>query len=121
MGKLMSKRLIQYYDENIMGRVFYDRLQHCTDCRLHFSCNVLDPNGHGITCPKCNKWDHLLDVGTVEIRLVETDNPSNVGHDWNNKDELAYDDGEIEPEYNYFGIQSQKVDKSGCHPWDETE
>lgn len=121
MGKLMSKRLIRYYDEEIMGRIYHDELQYCTECRLHFSCNVTDSNGHGIVCPKCGEWDHLLDVGIVEVRLVETWNPKIVGHDWNKEDGTAPDNGEFEPHYMYDGIEPQKIEKSGCHPWDGTE
>ncbi|MCY9593980.1 hypothetical protein PC41400_14695 [Paenibacillus chitinolyticus] len=117
MGKLMPIRIIQHYDEKIIGHIFYDELQYCIECSLHFSCNIVDSNGNGIKCPKCSSGDHLLDVGTVEIKLVETSNPSNIASEW----AAAYEDEELEPEYHYFGVKPQIINNTNCYPWDGSE
>ncbi|WP_372011355.1 hypothetical protein NBRC13296_12365 [Paenibacillus chitinolyticus] len=117
MGKLMSKQIIRHYEDNILGRIFYDEMQYCVTCRLHFSCNILDSNGCGIKCPKCGSGDKLLDVGTVEIKLVETSNPSNIASEW----AAAYEDEELEPEYHYFGVKPQITNTTNCYPWDGSE
>jgi len=70
MAKFSNYRLIDYYKERYLNKTFIDTLLYCVPCDLHFTVNILDANGHGVICPRCQSED-LIEVGSAQVKLVE--------------------------------------------------
>ncbi|NHN35552.1 hypothetical protein [Paenibacillus agricola] len=115
MACLPNQRLQDYYKSNIQGKTFLDELLYCFNCNLHFSVNLLDPNGHGIRCPKCHSKDEqtIINVGCVEVKLIGVYDENNCFTDFESKDGSIFIDQkeeleQFEPEYSWFGQEPQK-------------
>jgi ubiquitin-protein ligase len=116
MACLPNARLQNYYENKLKGKRFFDELLFCVPCDLHFSVNLIDPNGHGIVCPKCKNEDQqsLINIGTVEVKIIEILNEENCFTDFNSKDGSIYLEEEntdkdilIEPNYTWYGLDKQ--------------
>lgn len=107
MAKFPDYRLIDYYKSRYLNKTFFETLLYCVSCDLHFSVNILDVNGHGVKCARCQS-DDLIEVGTAEVKLVEIWHEGSVGASWNDPEVIRMDeDEEIEPTWAYYGARPQ--------------
>jgi hypothetical protein len=87
MACLPNTRLQDYY-KKFLNKPFFDSFMFCVPCEFHFTVNCLDPNGLGVTCPRCHSNDQnsLIEIGTVKVELVEIWNENIVFTDFQEKD-----------------------------------